>query len=259
MADPALTSPEVQSMLDLLLARIQGVLGAKLSGLYVVGSLVTGDFDFRSSDIDLIAVLAKDPTDPEVQALGEMHAEIAQQQPFWVDRIEILYVTQARLQGDMPDYTFPITSPGEPFHIRDVHHEHWYTNWHSLREISVPLYGADPKTFVAPVPLAELVRVVRELSRMTRDWIAPTDALGSQSYAILTLCRALRLIRTGDSVSKKQAAAWAAAQFPQWADLLERALVWRAAGVNQMLGHVEQFPETKRFIDFMIAQIESEG
>jgi hypothetical protein len=259
MPDPALNSPEVRHMLELLLSRIQVVLGAKLAGLYVVGSLVTGDFDFRSSDIDLIATLADDPTEAEVQGLGDMHAEVARQQPFWDDRIEILYVTQARLQGDTPDYTFPITSPGEPFHIRDVHHEHWYTNWHSLRENSVTLYGADPKTFVVPVPHAELVRVVQELSRMTLDWISPNEQLGAQAYAILTLCRALCLVRTGTSVSKKQAAAWTAAQFPQWAGLLERALIWRAAGTNQMPGHVEQFPETNRFVQFMIEQIDSEG
>jgi predicted nucleotidyltransferase len=86
MADAALNSPEVKAMLDLLLARIQGALGAKLAGLYVVGSLVTGDFDFRSSDIDLIAVLVDDPTEAEVQALGAMHSEIAQKMPFWYER-----------------------------------------------------------------------------------------------------------------------------------------------------------------------------
>jgi hypothetical protein len=93
---------------------------------------------------------------------------------------------------------------------------------------------------------------------MTQDWLDADATLGAQAYAILTLCRALRLIRMGESVSKQQAAAWAAAQFPQWADLLERALVWRAAGKDQLPGHAEQYPQTKRFIEFMIEQIDSE-
>jgi predicted nucleotidyltransferase len=256
VADPALDSPEIRLMLGLLQQGIQQVLGAKLAGLYVVGSLVTGDFDFRSSDLDLIAVLADDPTEAEIAALGTMHAEIARQQPRWDDRIEVIYVTAARLKGDMADYTFPITSPGEPFHIRDIHHDDWIVNWHNLREVGLPLLGADPKTLVAPVSREWLAEVVRTQARMTLDWISPSDPLGSQAYAMLTLCRALVLVRTGQSVSKKQAAAWVAERYPHWADLAERMLIWRAAGVNQMPGHAEQFPETLRFVDFILAQLD---
>lgn len=257
MADPALDSPEIRSMLSLLQQGIQHALGAKLAGLYVVGSLVTGDFDFRSSDLDLIAVLADDPTDAEIARLAAMHAEIARQQPRWNDRIEVIYITAARLKGDRADYTFPITSPGEPFHIRDIHHDDWLVNWHNLREVSQPLLGADPKTLVDPVSREWLAEVVRTQARMTLDWISPDDQLGSQSYAMLTLCRALVLVRTGLSVSKKQAAAWVAEHYPQWADLTERMLIWRAAGVNQLPGHAEQFPETLRFVEFMIAEIDA--
>ncbi len=255
MTDPAFASPEIRLMLDLLQARIRDVLGANLTGLYLVGSLVTGDFDFRSSDIDLIATLADDPDESGVAALAAMHADIARQNPFWDDRIEIIYITQARLKGDRADYTFPITSPGEPFHIRDIHHDDWILNWHKLRENSITLVGADPKTLVDPISHETLLGVVRAQARMTTDWLAPTEKLGSQAYAILTLCRSLCLVRTGAFVSKKQAAAWTAEQFPQWASLMERALVWRAAGREQMPGHLEQYPETGRFVDFMIAQI----
>ena len=42
---------EINTLLDRLLLRIQTILGKKLIGLYLFGSLVTGDFDHKSSDV----------------------------------------------------------------------------------------------------------------------------------------------------------------------------------------------------------------
>ena len=50
---------------------------------------------------------------------------------------------------------------------------------------------------------------------------------GSQAYAILTMCRGLYAIRFGERLSKREAASWAGHEFPQWADLIRRALDWR--------------------------------
>jgi len=46
---------DIKNLLDLLLVEIQKVLGKKLKGLYLYGSLVWGDFDIGVSDIDLLA------------------------------------------------------------------------------------------------------------------------------------------------------------------------------------------------------------
>ncbi|HLQ30214.1 MAG TPA: hypothetical protein VK140_13360, partial [Ktedonobacteraceae bacterium] len=42
---------DINKLLNLLLSRIQAILGEKLIGLYLFGSLVAGDFDYESSDI----------------------------------------------------------------------------------------------------------------------------------------------------------------------------------------------------------------
>jgi hypothetical protein len=44
---------DMNALIEQLLSRIQEVLGEKLVGLYLYGSLVTGDFDHGSSDIDI--------------------------------------------------------------------------------------------------------------------------------------------------------------------------------------------------------------
>lgn len=47
---------DVNTLLGALLARIRSVLGINLVGVYLYGSLPSGDFDPDVSDIDLLAV-----------------------------------------------------------------------------------------------------------------------------------------------------------------------------------------------------------
>ena len=51
---------DMNALLDNLLFQMQQVLGANLVGLYLYGSLVTGDFNPECSDIDLLAVTGSD-------------------------------------------------------------------------------------------------------------------------------------------------------------------------------------------------------
>jgi len=49
--------PQVNELISTLSSQMQEILGKKLIGLYLDGSLVMGDFDIDISDIDLTAVL----------------------------------------------------------------------------------------------------------------------------------------------------------------------------------------------------------
>jgi predicted nucleotidyltransferase len=68
---------DINQLLELLLSGIQNILGAKLIGLYLYGSLVIGDFDPNISDIDLVAALSSDIDDKEFGALQKMHDDFA--------------------------------------------------------------------------------------------------------------------------------------------------------------------------------------
>ena len=58
---------DINQLLELLLSSMQKILGEKLAGLYLNGSLVIGDFDPTISDIDLVAALASDLDDKEFE------------------------------------------------------------------------------------------------------------------------------------------------------------------------------------------------
>ena len=107
----------INEILELLLASLQSILGAKLVGLYLNGSLVIGDFDPEISDIDLVAALSSDIDVREFEALQKMHTAFAQQHRAWDGRIEVCYISVAAL-NTVRSRTSNIAniSPGEPFH-----------------------------------------------------------------------------------------------------------------------------------------------
>jgi len=60
---------DINELLERILSRMQGILGKKLIGLYIFGSLVTGDFDHESSDIDLVAAISADLNEREFESI----------------------------------------------------------------------------------------------------------------------------------------------------------------------------------------------
>ena len=85
--------PDINHLLDDLLSRIRAILGDKLVGLYLYGSLVWGDFDHDTSDIDLLAALTSDLDAEQAGALKAMHDDIARTYKAWDDRIEVQYLS----------------------------------------------------------------------------------------------------------------------------------------------------------------------
>jgi hypothetical protein len=56
-------------------------------------------------------------------------------------------------------------------------------------------------------------------------------------------------------VSKRKAAEWAARELPEWSELIANALLWRAAWRDDTVDHAATFPETLRFVQFVVAKI----
>lgn len=82
----------INALLRDLLAEIRGVLGEQLIGLYLYGSLVTGDYLEGVSDVDLLAATAGNIDGAELAALIQMHARFVDDRPAWDDRIEVAYL-----------------------------------------------------------------------------------------------------------------------------------------------------------------------
>ena len=198
--------PDVNILLDNLLFQMQQVLGANLVGLYLYGSLVTGDFDHDCSDIDLLAVTASDVNEQEFTGLQEMHTAVARVHKEWEGRIEVAYLSAAALKTfEMQRSQIVVISPGEPLNIKDAGDD-WLMNWYVVREQGVTLFGPPPKTLIDPITKEEFIHSVREHAREWKEWIEHAQERKAQSYAMLTMCRALYAVTNGEQASKKQAA-----------------------------------------------------
>jgi predicted nucleotidyltransferase len=124
---------DIKRLLDSLLIEIQKVLGPKLRGLYLYGSLIWGDFDYGVSDIDLAAVTADNVTEEEFGMLKLIHDEFARTHPIWDNQIEVQYVSESGLRTFREKSSkMAVISPGEPFHVIEAGIE-WLTNWYFVQ------------------------------------------------------------------------------------------------------------------------------
>lgn len=175
----------------------------------------------------------------------------------WEDRIEVCYITTDALASvKSKTSTIANISPGEPFHRRESNIE-WIMNWYVLREKSITLFGVPAKTIIEPISNDEFVQAIKTHISSWRKYVDDMHKRKGQTYAILTMCRALYAIKNGEQVSKKQAAEWAMNELPEWTELIRNAIAWRETKNDSQVNHESTFPETKKFVLFVIDQIEA--
>ena len=68
--------PDVNKILNLLLTSVQEILGNQLVGMYLYGSLSSGDFNPETSDIDFLVVTTSTLSDKAIAELRSMHQRI---------------------------------------------------------------------------------------------------------------------------------------------------------------------------------------
>lgn len=252
---------DINQLLEMLLSEIQTILGNKLTGLYLFGSLVAGDFDYESSDIDVAAAITVDLNEKEFELLRQMHADIARKHKRWDDRLEVGYIAVENLKKATPGHSIALISPGEPFHVKEAETDWIVINRYVIRERGLALFGLSPKTLIDPISKEEIVHAMLELIKEWREWITETELIHLrkyQAFMILTMCRMLYTVKNEAFVSKKQAAVWAEKELPEWSAFIQQALLWRAAWRDEQVDHDTTLPETLRFVHFVLNQCEND-
>jgi hypothetical protein len=245
--------PGVSAFLATASAAWRSVLGRNLSGVYVSGSLSTGAFNLRSSDIDVL-VATRTLTDSKAnERLAELHmAMLGWGGERWAERLEVLFlpVKALRSQG-VPDLEILELHPDEGFKVQRLGPD--FMLWkHLLGTHGITLAGRDITKIVAPVTPGELREAA--IANLRVWWLPQLEFRGRfldrayQAYAVLTLCRALCLMVTGDVVTKPQAAAWAlrSPYLEPWWDLIRAAVAYPSAE------QVDQRSATLDFIRFAL-------
>lgn len=247
--------PKVDEVINILLSEIQSVLGDKLVGLYLYGSLVWGDFDEDISDIDLLAAVKTSITNEEFEKLKTMHNNFIKEFKEWDDRIEVQYLSLDALKTFKTTESEVVTiSPGEPIEKRMVG-KHWLMNWWMVREKGLTIFGPESKTIIEPISKDEFIQTVKEHTENWNEWVKGMYRKAAQAYAILTMSRAYYAFKNGDQVSKRQAAEWVQKEFPQYTELIQNALIWREMNKRDKQEDKESYPKTEEFVNFIRKQI----
>jgi hypothetical protein len=250
---------EIEALLGCLTEEIRRNCDGSLVGLYVYGSLVTGDFDKDRSDIDLLAVVDSDIEDETFDRLDGMHARFVEDHPAWEDRIEVAYVPAPALWNFRTRTAqIAVISPGESFHLKAAGKD-WLINWYMLRHVGVTLYGPPPQALIPEISQSEFMEAVRAQAEAWNEWVYRMSTPGAQSYAVLTLCRALYSHTHGRQASKKQAALWAQAYVPQWAPLIQQSALWLSENHDEERGDEAGLRETVRFVHDVAGRITNAG
>src|SRR5690349_1311081 len=93
--------PTVNQILSILSARVEQILGDRLVGIYLHGSLANGGFD-EYSDIDVIFVSQNEISVEAFHELKNMHKELAKADSPWAVQMESAYIPMESLRRSKP-------------------------------------------------------------------------------------------------------------------------------------------------------------
>lgn len=241
---------EALEVLDLLLAGTEEALGSHLVGVYLRGSLVMGDFDPDTSDIDFFTVTERPVSESEFAALVALHERLGRLANRYGDQLEGPYIDRAAARSFQPGLRHPTVARGEALEWRE-HGYNWVLERWTVREHGIPLLGPDPGSLIDPVSPKELRAAVRTRLRDWADFAGDVDdpdwvgRRAQMAYTVETMCRALCSLATGELPSKRDAVKWALETLPEpWHSTIERSQAWRADDtVDPSL-----VPEVRRFV-----------
>jgi len=234
----------VNSIVLLLLQKSQEILGEDLLAMYLHGSLATGDFKQKDSDIDFIVVLEKEVSKKTVQKLRGMLGEIEQHDPKWSKKLEGSYVPKDWLKSTEPPRTPRPYINGGSLNMYPYGYE-WILEKFVIREKGIVVTGPPAATFIEPISADNVRRANSKI--LQRDWepiLSESSRLENyeyQAYAVLTMCRCLFLFANNEMTSKPKAVAWTKEKFPKWKELVEDASNWSSGQRFDRLNEVKDF------------------
>jgi hypothetical protein len=221
---------KANDLLTLLQTQLTELLGEQFVGLYLYGSLASGDFNPASSDIDFVVVTRGKLAPQTVAALEQMHQALWASGSKWAAKLEGSYIPLDDLrQYDHKGGPFPQVNEGRFF--VSGHGPDWIIQRYMLREHGAAVSGPPLKPFIDPVAPEQLRQAARGV---LNDWWAGVldnpawlERRDYQAYATLTMCRARYMLQHGAIIAKPAAVTWALANLDgRWRPLIQRASQW---------------------------------
>jgi predicted nucleotidyltransferase len=211
---------DVRQYLVRIAAVLGEVLGDKLAGLYIYGSLATGSYHRERSDIDLIAVVSGKLSAGRREAVARALVQLSDARPTRGD-IEV-HVVQERYAR-----SFEHPMPYEVHYSARLHEDirrgrfdfaedrtnvDLAASFMEARERGVNLLGPPPQSLFGPVPWHAYINALEADFLSARRFIMEKPV-----YAVLNACRILHetTSRSPSVLNKDEAATWALENVPR--------------------------------------------
>ncbi|PYP78122.1 MAG: hypothetical protein DMD35_12525 [Gemmatimonadetes bacterium] len=262
MTDRPTPYPELNDVLDELVAGVETALGDAFVGACLQGSFAVGDFD-RHSDVDFVVAVRDELSDDHISALQAMHDRIYGLASEWAKHLEGSYFPITTLR-DYRRSGRPLwyLDHGSRSLVRSDHCNTTVVRW-VVREYGIPLAGPNPASLVDPIPVealrAEIAHTMRSWGEEILDQPDKYRNRFYQGFIVLSYCRMLHDLIEGRPGSKRAGAEWAKATLdPAWSGLIDRAWNGRpnpAVSFREPADD-EDFEATLRFVQAVIRESE---
>lgn len=233
-------------LLERFAAMTRRTLGENAVGIYLHGSAVMGCFNPKKSDLDLLIVVDREPTDAEKGNFLDGILELNGDAPAKGLELSVL----------RREHCKPFVHPA-PF---DFHFSNAHLRWATEdREGYIrTMKGVDPDlaahvtilnhrgSCIWGLPIGEVFGPVRREDYIDAIWYdvenAVEDVKKDPMYITLNLCRVLAYLRDGLILSKAEGGQWGIRAYPEASELLSAALGCYATGKTmEPCGNAEEF------------------
>ena len=184
---------------NIFVDEIAAELRENLVGIYLIGSIASGDFDL-DSDVDFLVVTNSELTEANIKSLQDIQMKIHDIDCYPAKHLEGSYISISDLNdrsivGEKKLYYF---DNGSTTYEESTHDNQWHVRW-VLRERGITLIGPKPETILKSIPLNEMLNEIKttmlqvmeffqdEVNRPLSFW----NSRFGQSFAVLTYCRML--------------------------------------------------------------------
>jgi hypothetical protein len=225
--------PAVSALVTERLATVDAALPGFVTALWVTGSAASGDWRPDHSDVDFVAATNRVPALADVEALAALHAR---GEPFY----DGIYLAES-------DLAAPPSAEEPAAHVTNGEFgtgpcgQCTPAAWLELRQDGVAVRGPAPAELApAPEPAALRSWLLGNLRGYWSETAEHAERVGAErpatapadgypvAWMVLGAPRLHATLTTGRIVSKTAAGAYAAERFPEYAELADRCVRWRA-------------------------------
>ena len=215
---------KLTEFLKLFQHKLRCILGAKLIGIYIHGSVAQNAFRWERSDVDALAVVSERLTAAERLHFVEEIRALSVEGP--AKGIEVSVLTEQELrEGAHPYVTECHYSPFWDEYVREAGWENWAQELRRDEDITSHIFNLRQKGIVLEGP--EITALFPVISRETfmesiayDEHDAPVDMVDS----VMNLCRYHCFLRSGALLSKEEGLQRMLPELPDYEAFLRRIL-----------------------------------